>query len=74
MNTKPIPKEKFLELENASLKLHIMRRNVQDMLKNVKDLEAKFQEIGEKLLESESLSKDQWAIDLDKGQFVEKVT
>ena len=67
MNTKPIPKEKFLELENASLKLYIMRRNMQDM-------ELKFKEIGEKLLDSEGLTVDEWGIDLDRGLFVQKQT
>ena len=67
MTTKPIPKEKFLELENASLKLYIMRRNIQE-------LEMKFKDIGEKLLQSENLSLEEWAIDLDRGLFVQKQT
>jgi hypothetical protein len=67
MNTKPVPKEKFLELENASLKLYIMRRNVQE-------LELKFKDIGEKLLQSENLPVEEWAIDLDRALFVQKQT
>jgi hypothetical protein len=74
MNTKPIPREKFLELENASLKLYIMKKNAQEIVKNAQELEAKFVAQGESLLESEGLTKDKWGIDLDRGLFVEKGT
>ena len=65
METKPLPKEKHLELENMSLRLHIARRNVQDM-------EAKFRSVAEGALTAEQLSPDEWGIDLDRGLFVHK--
>ena len=56
-----------MELENISLKLYIMRRNVQE-------LELKFKDFGEKLLQSENLPVEEWAIDLDRRMFVQKQT
>ena len=67
MNTKPIPREKHLGLENMSLKLHIMRRNVQDF-------EVRLKAMAKDIFDSEGLDPKQWEIDLDRGVFVEKET
>lgn len=63
--TKPISKEKFLELENLNLKLHIMKRNTQDW-------EKKVQVSAQALFDSEGLDPNDWVIDLDHGVFVQK--
>ena len=66
METKPIPREQFLELENHSLKLHIMQRNVQDQ-------DAKFKAAIAKAYETAGLTPEDWALNLDSGQFVKKI-
>lgn len=63
--TKPIDKMTLLELENMSLRLHIVKRNCLEM-------EAKFLEAAEKTLVNAGLTKEEWAVDLDRGLLVKK--
>lgn len=63
--TKPLSRELHLELENMSLKLHILKRNLVDQ-------EKRFQDAVEGAFEKEGTSKDEWSIDLDRGMFVKK--
>lgn len=65
METKPLKPEVHLALENMSLKLHIAKRNCQD-------LETRFMSAAEQVLKSAGLSKEEWALDLDRGLFVQK--
>jgi hypothetical protein len=63
--TKPIDRTTFLELENMSLKLRIMRHNLERS-------ETTFQEAAMKALDDAGLNTAEWGIDLDKGVFREK--
>jgi hypothetical protein len=66
METKPLPsREVHLEIENLSLKLHIMKGNLAT-------LQTKFQGFVDAVFLQAGLSKDDWALDLDRGVFVEK--
>jgi len=72
METKPLPKETFLELENLSLKLHIAKRNVQDAQNAVQNTSDSLVAAASKALQLAGLFADEWAVDLDKGVFVQK--
>jgi hypothetical protein len=65
METKQLSREVHLELENMSLKLHIAKKNVQDM-------EARFVAAAEKALADQGLTKEEWAVDIDRGLLVKK--
>jgi hypothetical protein len=58
METKPLDRTVFLELENMSLKLRIMQTN--------------FQQAASKALADAGLSPEEWAIDLDQALFVQR--
>ena len=65
MDTKPIDRIKFLELENLSLKLQIRKKNYDEAL-------TFFQTQAIKTLTDAGLSPDEWGLDLDHGTFVKK--
>lgn len=62
---KPLPENVALKIENLSLKLHIAKRTVSDM-------ERQLQQTAKKALIDNGLSEEEYIIDIDKGAFVPK--
>lgn len=63
--TKPLPKEDFLQLENYSLKLSLLKHSI-------KDMEIKLFEAAREAFLKAGLDTNLWSLDLDKGIFVSK--
>lgn len=61
----PLKRELHLELENMSLKLHILKRNAAEA-------ENKFRAAVEQVFIAEEKKQEDWLLDLDRGLFVRK--
>jgi len=72
METKPLDRIAFLELENISLKIQLKQQNIEALKRQQEAHEQTLNSTVEQLFAKEGLSPSEWVIDLSKAALVKR--